>query len=255
MINATLMERQFITKSLFVIKVRPDWAPIPDFKPGQFSSLGFLKPDSTPEKPRLLRRAYSIASSPKEKEHLEFFIVEVEGGQLTPKLARLDVGGRVWMDPKIQGHFTLDPVPQGKDLVLISTGTGLAPYISMLRTFRGTGRWRRFIVFHGARLAEDLGYRDELQQAAKADPSVIYVPTVTRQAGWGGHEGRVTKLLEESTYRKWVGAALVPEECHVFLCGNPDMIKEVLADLEHRGFREYSERKAPDGNIHLERYW
>src|SRR5690606_15899303 len=76
-LNSTLVYREFVNPGLFIVRFKPDWGPIPDFEPGQFSSLGFPKPDSTPERVKLLRRAYSIASSPKEKETLEFFVVEV----------------------------------------------------------------------------------------------------------------------------------------------------------------------------------
>jgi ferredoxin--NADP+ reductase len=254
-LNSTLVYREFVNPGLFIVRFKPDWGPIPDFEPGQFSSLGFPKPDSTPERVKLLRRAYSIASSPKEKETLEFFVVEVEGGALTPRLKRMEIGERIWMDPKIMGHFTLKPVPPGKDLVCVSTGTGLAPFISMLRTFRGTGRWRKMVILHGVRKAEDLGYREELEQAAREDPSVIYVPSATRDPGWGGREGRLNALLEPAVYRELTGEELNPEQTHVFLCGNPEMIRQMQADLESRGFQEYSERKCPTGTIHLERYW
>lgn len=253
--NATLIEKELLHDDLYILKIQPDTRPIMDFKPGQFTSLGFPKEGSTPDRPRLLRRAYSIASSPLEKEHLEFFIVTVDGGALTPKLAALPLGGRVWMDEKIAGHFVLDPVPDGKDLVLVSTGTGLAPYVSMLRTFRETGRWRKCVIINGVRVAKDLGYRAELEAAAAADPNIHYVPMVTREKGWGGREGRCNLFFEENEYEKLTGEPLDPNRCHVFMCGNPDMIKAVQCLLEERGFREYSQRKSPDGNIHFERYW
>lgn len=254
-LNATLIERKFLNDATFICKVRYDDMPTPEFKPGQFTSLGFPKPDSTPERPRLLRRAYSIASSPNEKDAVEFFIVRVDGGALTPQIAELPVGGRLWMDPRIQGHFTLEPVPDGRTLVLVSTGTGLAPYISMLRTYRGTGRWRKAVVLHGVRKADDLGYRDELEQLSREDKTVSYAPLVSREPGWGGREGRVGSMLEDAVFREIAGCELCASDCHVFLCGNPDMIKEVQTSLVARGFQEYSERKCPTGTIHLERYW
>lgn len=254
-LNATLTERHFLNAATFVCKVRYDTMPTPDFKPGQFTSLGFPKPDSTPERPRLLRRAYSIASSPHEKDAVEFFIVKVDEGALTPKVTDLPVGERLWMDPKIQGHFTLEPVPAGRTLVLVSTGTGLAPYVSMLRTYRGTDRWKKAVVLHGVRRADDLGYRAELEQLSREDPTVVYAPLVSREAGWGGREGRVSAMLEERVFQELAGCELCATDCHVFLCGNPDMIKEIQGSLTQRGFQEYSERKCPTGNIHLERYW
>ena len=254
-INATLVHREALHDALLILKIRPDSGVIPDFKPGQFTSLGFPKPESTPEKPRLLRRAYSIASSPKEKDAIEFFIVIVDGGALTPKLGAMQVGDRLWMDTRFDGHFTLDPVPAGKDLVLIATGTGLAPYISMLRTYRDTGRWRKLVIIHGVRVAKDFAYVAELKRAAAEDPNIVYVPMTTREPDWGGRCGRVNTFFEGDEYQKAVGVPLDPATTHVFLCGNPDMITSIQELLQARGFRDWHQRNAPDGNIHFERYW
>ncbi len=254
-INAVMVEKQVLHDHLFVFKFKPEGWTIPDFKPGQFSSLGIFKPDSTPEKPKLLRRAYSIASSPKEKAALEFYITLVDEGALTPKLAAMNVGDRLWMDPQLDGHFTLDPIPPGRDLVLISTGTGLAPYISMLRTYNKTGRWRKLVILNGVRVARDLAYVDELNRACAEDPNIHFIPMVTREPNWGGRCGRVNSFFEGDEYQKVVGVPLDPATTHVLLCGNPDMIDSMQKFLEERGFREYHQRKSPDGNVHFERYW
>lgn len=253
--NATIVSRQELHADLFILKIKYDNQSIPEFKPGQFTSLGFVREDSTPERIKLLRRAYSIASAPREKDALEFFIVKVDDGKLTPRLLGLPVGARLWMDEKIQGHFTLDPVPDGQDLVMVSTGTGLAPFISMLREYRDTGRWRKLIMINGVRVARDLGYVDELNAEMQRDPNFAYIPMVTRQPDWGGREGRVNRLFEDDVLEREFGVTLNPASCRVFLCGNPEMIKTVQAALEPRGFREYSERKCPEGTIHFERYW
>ncbi len=213
---------------------------------------------------RLTRRAYSIASSPLVRDYLEFFVVRIDTGELTPRLWAIEPGGRLWMDEIAKGEFTLDHAPPGKDLVMISTGTGIAPFMSMLRTYRNQGRWRRFILIHGARYAADLGYRAEMEQIVREDPTVCYIPLVTREPEpplpgapehgvWTGLRGRVQSALEHELYCKLVGAPLDPVECHVFLCGNPQMIDEVEALLTSRGFVTDSREQA--GNIHFERYW
>jgi ferredoxin--NADP+ reductase len=84
-----------------------------------------------------------------------------------------------------QGEFAIDLAPPDKDLVMVSTGTGIAPFVSMLRTYRGQDRWRRLVPINGVRRAADLGYRSELEAAARQDPGVIYVPLVTREPGDG----------------------------------------------------------------------
>jgi ferredoxin--NADP+ reductase len=160
------------------------------------------------------------------------------------------------MDEKIRGHFTLDHAPADKDLVMISTGTGIAPFISMLRAFRGKSRWRRLVIIHGVRRVNELGYRQELEEAIRSDPTVSYIPVVSREpadSDWPGLRGRVQLALADETYQDVVGAVLEPAQCHVFLCGNPEMIKSVQAMLEERGFRVHN-KKNP-GNIHFERYW
>lgn len=139
---------------------------------------------------------------------------------------------------------------------MVSTGTGIAPFISMLRTYRGQDRWRRFVLIHGARFAADLGYSDELNEVIHSDPSVTYVPLVTREppeSAWQGLRGRVQHALDPATYEAVVGAPLTPEECHVFLCGNPAMIDAVEALLVERGFATDTHEQR--GNLHFERYW
>lgn len=264
--NATITERRDLTEELAIMRLQLDSGEVPAFEPGQYATLGLPEYDENGEvkltrrgKPKLIRRPYSIASPPSDaRGELEFYLIIVEEGQLTPKLWELYEGDRVYMDERCRGNFTLDPVPPGKDLVMISTGTGLAPYVSMLKTYRGTGFWNKCIIIHGTRLERDLGYREELEQIASEDPDVIYVPTCTREpsdSNWDGLRGRVHVILEPKTFTELTGDELTPENCHVFLCGNPAMIDQCEAELTERGFSTYDRRKNPEGNLHLERYW
>lgn len=267
-LNSTLVTRQDLNDSLSIVCVRPDNSPVPQFIPGQFISLGLPRPMNDKEKalaerfpnmsrrPRLTRRAYSIASAPNQREFLEFFVVRVDEGRLTPQLWDIRENGRLWMDNEVKGEFTIENIPQNKDLVMVSTGTGIAPYVSMLRAYQGQNRWRRFILINGTRRAIDLGYHDELSRIAQEDPSVVYIPIVSREpedSSWSGLRGRVPVALVDQTYRRLVGAPLDPQDCHVFLCGNPTMIDEQEAALHQRGFTTHT-RETP-GNIHFERYW
>jgi ferredoxin--NADP+ reductase len=266
LLNATLTSRHDLNASLSVVRVRPDGWPLPAFEPGQFAVLG-LPRDASPKEAGaasgsrpsgsgLVRRAYSIASSPHAKDDLELFVVLVEEGKLTPWLWTLEPGDRLFLDRRINGELTLDGVPADKDLVMVATGTGIAPYMSMLRTYRGQSRWRRFVLIHGVRHIADLGYRDELEATSREDPSVVYVPVVSREqtgSDWPGLHGRVQTALAADTYPLLAGAPLDPRECHVFLCGNPAMITSVQSNLEAQGF--VTKTKKSPGNIHLERYW
>jgi ferredoxin--NADP+ reductase len=126
----------------------------------------------------------------------------------------------------------------------------------MLRTYRGQDRWRRFIVLHGVRHARELAYRDEFEQAAREDPSVLYVPMATREPDdgpWTGRRGRVQSVLDDGVSQEVVGGELDPASCHVFLCGNPLMIDETEKLLQARGFTTHT--ACQPGNIHFERYW
>ncbi|MBB6430094.1 ferredoxin--NADP reductase [Algisphaera agarilytica] len=273
--NATLVERIHSHEDLAFFRVKYNDHDVPDFEPGQFATLGL--PDTSPPDPdkpvrpgrgpKLIRRAYSIASPATQKDTLEFYIVRVEDGQLTPSLWDIEPGQTLFMNEKIGGHFTL-PSPTLEDgspdprrtFVMVGTGTGLAPFRSMYLTHRGTasgGRWDKFILFDGCRLARDLGYHDELTQLAEEDDSFVYLPTVTREpddSDWPGLRGRVNTLLEPDKFQELTGTPLSPDACNVFLCGNPQMIDQVEADLSDRGFVTH-DRKHPDGNLHFERYW
>jgi ferredoxin--NADP+ reductase len=263
--NATLSEREDLTDELAIIRVRPDSGETPTFEPGQYSTLGLPEYDENGEvvmtrrgKPKLIRRPYSIASSPNEAGEVEFYLIVVDDGALTPKLWNLKEGDRLYMDEKCRGNFTLNGIPENQNLVMISTGTGLAPYISMLRTYRGTGFWNRAIVIHGTRLAQDLGYRPELEELAAHDESIVYLPACTREpedSDWDGLRGRVPGLLEPTRFKELTGEALDPQTCQLFLCGNPAMIDQVEEEMQAYGFSTYHKKNNPEGNIHLERYW
>jgi len=264
-LNATIIERRDLNDELSIIRVAPDDGDVPDFKPGQFCTLGLPKDRSeiNPNSPAarrgrapMIRRAYSIASSPAQKDALELYVVLVEHGKLTTKLWELEKGDRLYLDPRINGHFTLDRVGPGKDVVMISTGTGLAPFVSMLRAEHPPERFGRRVVLHGVRYERDLGYREELEAMAAADPSVIYIPAVTREAEgskYTGHRGRVTSVLDDHVFEPLTGFPLDAATTEVMLCGNPAMIESVRTMLEPKGFVEHTEERL--GNLHFERYW
>jgi len=256
--NATLIERRGLNEDLAIVRVRPDSGEVPDFRPGQYTLVGLVRNDQKRAngKPRLLRRAYSIASSPQEKDALEFYLVRVRDGQLTPGLWSVPEGGRLWVDARAHGHFILEEVPPERDLVLVATGTGLAPYISLLRAQRGQGRWRHLVLLHGVRREDDLGYRDEIEAARREDPSIHYLPICSREpdgSDWSGLRGRVQNVLAPDAFQRHTGLDLDPARCYVFLCGHPEMIRTTSEQLTDQGFVARS--KDDIGSMHFERYW
>jgi ferredoxin/flavodoxin---NADP+ reductase len=247
--NATVIGREEINPLLLILRVQPDDSLF-DFKPGQFAVLGLLgreprvpeaaSEETAPDPAKMIRRAYSIASSSVERRYVEIYLTLITSGQLTPRLFALKHGSRLFLGPKASGVFTLDRAAPGKAVVLIATGTGLAPYISMLRTMLVSDTQRRFVVLHGARYGWDLGYRGELESLTRLRPNFTYIPSITRpdeDPHFQGHTGRVQTLLEQGVVEKESGITLDPAQADVFLCGNPDMVTAVKAILEAKGFK------------------
>ncbi|RMG44407.1 MAG: ferredoxin--NADP reductase [Candidatus Dadabacteria bacterium] len=257
MLNATLIKRIEITKELLILHIKPD-EPLKPFLPGQYVALGLPgsapRPDNFPEeknppKPdRLIKRAYSIGSSPENLDWLEFYIAVLPEGLLTSRLALLQEGDRLWMAKKITGTFVLTPVPDNHNLILVSTGTGIAPYISMLRTQSTWTAGRKITLLHGVRYSSDLAYRDELLKLARQRESFSYYPVISRKdPNWHGERGYVQKFFEEALIKP------DPSCDHIFLCGNPAMIADMQKLLTPLGYKEHT-RKEP-GNLHVEKYW
>jgi len=259
MLNATLVEREDITSDLLILKVKPDFE-IPEFLPGQYVAIGLFgsapRPVGFPQEreivapDKLIKRAYSLGSSPIQKEHLEFYVAVVPDGSLSSRLAVLQPGDRLFSASKITGTFTLQGVPDEANLVFVATGTGLAPYISMLRTPGVLQRGREITVIHGVRFVKDLAYSRELAGYAQEFPNFRYLPVVSRAQEddvWIGARGYVHTFFEQGLVQ------LIPGRDHVFLCGNPAMIDSMEQRLIALGYKEHS-RKSP-GDMHLERYW
>lgn len=263
--NATIVGREEINAQLWVLRVRPDGALF-NFSPGQFAVLGLLGsaprvPEAVPEEPapepgKMIRRAYSIASASVERRYIEFYITLITSGGLTPRLFALKHGSRVFLGPKASGIFTLDKVAPEKAVVLIATGTGLAPYVSMLRTLLVGDSQRRFVVLHGARYSWDLGYRGELESLARLRSNFTYIPSITRpdeDPHFVGHTGRIQALLEQGVVERESGVSFDPAKTEVFLCGNPDMVKVATEMLQQKGFAGKGGATPP--TIHVEEYW
>jgi ferredoxin--NADP+ reductase len=180
----------------------------------------------------------------------------VSSGALTPRLFALNVGDRVWLSPKATGLFTLDQVPGDKHIIMVATGTGLAPYISMLTSQMLCGDAKRYAVLHGAFHSWDLGSRSELLSLQHLCRNFTYVATIDRPEDepvpWGGQTGWVQDLWRKGVVAEGWGFTPTPANTHVFLCGNPLMIEEMVDLLKDEGFREHTPKQ--EGEIHAERF-
>ena len=264
--NATLIARRDLTDDSAIFGIEAD-APLFEFLAGQYTAIGLpadapriegADPDEDANgKPRkLIVRAYSIASSSKARDYVELYVTLVKSGALTPRLWMLQPGDRLWLGPKAKGLFTLEGVPADCDVVLIGTGTGLAPYISMIRDYHQCNIGRRFAVVHGARYVRDLGYRDELEALERDCSTMVYVPTVSRpeeDSGWSGHVGRVQSVVADGALESALGGAFSPKTTHVFVSGNPEMVEDMERVFIERGFTLNAARTP--GTLHIERYW
>jgi ferredoxin/flavodoxin---NADP+ reductase len=240
-----------------IVLSRRDWAPglvtlridaeIEPFSPGQFVNLGLYLDG------QLERRAYSLASAPGQPP--EFFMNRIDRGSFSPRVFSLAEGEPVLVEKKAQGFFTLAYVPPAEELWMVATATGLAPFIAMLRSEEPWERFRRIVVVHGVRQSSHLAYRDELADLSSARGGrLIWTPVVSREPEAAGVlHGRITSALDSGELERWTGLSLSAERSHVMLCGNPEMIREVMALLEARGLRKHRVRRP--GQISTEKYW
>jgi ferredoxin-NADP reductase len=235
--NAKLVERHDETDTLSYFTVRFDGDPVP-FEPGQYMTIGVMADG------KLWQRPYSVASAPTTTANgYEFYVRLVPIIRFTTLLWRLEPGHQMRMaGPK--GKFLLEPTDNRTHL-FVSTGTGIAPFISMIRETMAVKKPRKTVVLHGVSYADELGYRDILDgwERDGAYP-VRYVPTISRpgdprNAGWTGRTGRVEGVIGDVCR----DLGLRPERTVVYICGNPDMILNVERVLMGRGFPEFHVKK------------
>jgi ferredoxin/flavodoxin---NADP+ reductase len=245
--NARLVRRVDQTDDLASFWVRLDGEPIP-FEPGQYLTIGVFADG------KLVQRPYSVASAPREASDggYEFYVRLVPILRFTTLLWRLPIGHKMRMiGPK--GRFMLEPNDKRTHL-FVSTGTGLAPFVSMIRETMAAGQPRRTVVLHGCSFVEELGYREELEGLERSGAyPVTYVPTISRpddprNRGWTGRVGRAEAVV--GAVCKDLG--LRPDRTVVYICGNPEMILNVESVLMDRGFPEFHVKKElywPKGKV------
>lgn len=181
------------------------------------------------------------------------------GGEFTSELSRLQVGDSVLVDRQAFGYLTLDRFVDGRDLWLLSTGTGVAPFLSILQDFEVWEKFERIILVYSAREQKELAYQDLIHQLttreylAQHAHKFTYVPIVTREVIPGELYGRITTLIERGELEARVGAQLTAEHSRVMLCGNPQMIDDSRKLLKERNMQLSLTRRP--GQVAVENYW
>ena len=210
------------------------------FSNGHFTMIG-LKVDGKP-----LLRAYSIAS-PNYADHLEFLSIKVQDGPLTSRLQHIQPGDTVIVGKKPTGTLLIDYLLPAKRLYLLATGTGLAPFLSVIRDPETYQKFEQVVLVHGVREVKELAYRELLERELKQDEFLgeivqqqfLYYPTVTREAFV--HQGRIPHVIENGQLAKDLGLPdLNPAEDRVMICGSPEMLRDLKALCEKRSFAEGS---------------
>jgi ferredoxin--NADP+ reductase len=252
-LNATVIDIIECTPEIRIFRVKPDFA-MPNYLSGQFAVLGL--PDSDNEG-KFINRAYSISSKP-NPDYIEFYITLIPTGRFTPKLWKLKKGSRIYMAPRCSGDFTLERIEKNSNIILIGTGTGIAPFVSMVRSSFSCSPIYKFAVIHGVRHSHDLGFKAELEEHASNCKNFHYFPIISRpkdeKSPWEGLCGYVQDVVEKGSLEEAFGEKINPDNTHVFMCGSPNMIEYNVEMFKKLGFTEWSKNNL-DGNLHFEKFW
>ncbi|KTB55529.1 ferredoxin--NADP reductase [Pseudomonas sp. MAFF 301514] len=247
----TLLGVQSLTPSLFTLRTTRD--PGFRFTAGQFVRLGVTKADGS-----TVWRAYSLVSSPFD-EHLDFFSIVVPDGEFTSELSRLRVGDTLMVERQATGFLTLNRFVDGRDLWMLGTGTGVAPFLSILQDFEVWEKFERIILVYSAREAKELAYQalintlGEREYLAEYAHKFTYIPIVTREQHAGALNGRITTLIENGELERAAGVELTPEHSRVLICGNPQMVDDTRQLLKQRDMNLSLSRRP--GQVAVENYW
>lgn len=296
--NGTVLSVKKAHSDLMMIRVKSDF-PRPNHLPGQYCTLGLgnweprmpgcqdenLKPE---DEAKVVRRAYSIGCAILDEQgglldipatdFLEFYIVLVRENldrrppALTPRLFMLNAGDRLSIGEKITGHYTLEHIKEGDNVVFLGTGTGEAPHNYMLWELLKRGHTGRILSACCVRYRRDLGYIQTHEELGRRYANYKYLPLTTRESETVKHKVYIQDLIMCGQLEEHLGAPLDPSKTHVYLCGNPKMIGVPIKDvktgeraypdpvgvielLERRGFRVDNPALKIHGNIHFEEYW
>jgi ferredoxin--NADP+ reductase len=261
--NSTVVAKILLTPDIMTLRVDTD-EPRDQFSAGQYTLLGLFgkeprSPNSTEEAEqvdpdKMIQRPYSIASATGQLQQFEFYISQVKSGQLTPRLFNLNPGDRIYVSKRIVGVFKLADTPENQDIVMIATGTGLAPYLSFLRSYLTDRPESKMAIIQGAAKQWDLGYFSELSFLENSFDNFSYIPTLTEaDKTWTGYQYWIEEMLDKDILKQEAGIEIDPDKTHFFLCGNPKMVENVSEWLFQKGYTKHTRREP--GALHVEEFW
>lgn len=232
------------TDELYSVQVEADIAP---FTAGQFNRLA-LEIDG-----EMIARPYSFVNGPDNPIH-EFYFITVKDGPLTAELVKLNSGDRLYLAAKAAGFFILSEVPDAETLWMLSTGTAIGPFLSMLTTAEVWQRFSKIVLVHAVRTVQELVYQDEINALLEQHPQQLrFIPFVSREDTDFAIQGRVPAAIEDGQLEQRAGLAISAETSQVMICGNPAMVRDTQQVLEARGLRK--NRRREPGHVTTEQYW
>lgn len=242
-LTGRITEKRQWTPRLFSLSFR---APIGEFKAGQFVRIA-LEIDG-----EIVARPYSLVNSPDESEHEIFFNIVPEG-PLTPRLASFRPGDEIMVADKTYGFLTLDGVPAARHLWMLATGTGVGPFVSILKSDDAWQRFEKIVLVYSVRTAQELAYLNVLEDIGRRfHRQFSFVPLITREAQPGIINKRVTDALKGGELEGQAGVRISAGDSHVMMCGNSAMITDVSELLMQRNMRKHLRREP--GHITTEKY-
>ena len=232
------------TDKLYSIRITAEVNP---FTAGQFTKLGLVIDDE------LVSRPYSYVNAPQETP-LEFYFVTVPDGPLTNRMVQLAAGDPIEVMRNAAGFLTLDEVPDAPHLWMLSTGTAIGPFLSILKSEQAWQRFERVVLVHAVRSAAELSFATTIQALRDTHPGQFeFVPVVSREDTAFALRARIPALLEDGRLEQRVRLKISAADSQVMICGNPDMVKATSATLQARGL-ERNRRRTP-GQVSVENYW
>ncbi|MCP4769733.1 MAG: ferredoxin--NADP reductase [Gammaproteobacteria bacterium] len=216
------------------------------YESGQFVRVGLRDGDE------IVARPYSLVNTPQEN-HLEVYFNIVEDGPLSPRLFALAAGDEVLVSDRPSGFLTVSEIPPTKHLWMIATGTGIGPFLSILKSDAAWQKFDNLILCYSVSYAEELGYQDLIGQIAeRRGDQFRYAPIVTRESHDVGLGKRVPAIMQDGSLEQFIGFEINADNSHVMMCGSSDMITDVSAALVDRGMQKHR-RRAP-GHFTTEKY-